>query len=67
MSNYEPQVNDSVMVDEPEKNDAWTHRFFGIITDIIEDAEPKIYIVEDNDSDMWKVERDKFEVEEDLV
>ena len=60
-----PEVGDEVEVGAPKTDaDIWTHSFVGHITDIIENMDCEvIYIIEDQDSDFYEMERDRFYID----
>jgi len=61
---YSPQVGDNVTVNEPGSNDLWSHSFCGHSHDIITHPDGEVtYIIEDQDSDMWEMELDQFELD----
>lgn len=61
-----PQVGDSVIVNEPEPNDLWSHGFIGSIKAInAEDEDEVIYTIEDQDGDCFDMGADSFELQED--
>jgi hypothetical protein len=61
-----PELGEAVTVKEPmNDNDRWIHSFVGHVTDIIKrDGEETTYIIEDQDSDMFEMERDRFTTED---
>jgi hypothetical protein len=61
-----PELGEAVTVKEPmNDDDRWIHSFIGTVVDIIKrDGEETTYIIEDQDSDMFEMERDRFTTED---
>jgi len=60
VTSVEAEIGDNVVVKDPTENDAWGHSFMGTIADIVDKNGERLYIIEDQDSDFFEMERDHF-------
>lgn len=63
--NLMPVLQEPVNVHEPEDSvsDGWVHGFTGIIIDIAErKGKETLYVVEDQDGDVFQMKRSQFDI-----